>query len=113
MQVAYSVEKAPRLQERGGCLNIGFDSSGRAVTSSELQYGWGRDQFYYLSHTKRIPLRLATTPNDIAMIWNLSTLFMDDKVFERFFVGTKAQYVAAKEPDNLPKDSDSWDKIKR
>ena len=107
------MKDAPRLQESGGCLNLLFDSSGQAVTSSQLQYGWGRDQFYYLSHTGRTSLPLAITPNDGAMIWNLSTLFKDDRVFQRFFVGTKNQYLAAKEPDNLPKDSDFWNRIKR
>jgi hypothetical protein len=72
---------------------------GRLCTSSPVAFGWGRDEFYYVSDGERVRLPDAQSGSR-RMIWQHEYFGSDgvgpkseterDRI--RFFVGTKAEY---------------------
>lgn len=68
VSVQYGVKGAPPLPIEDGFHLIKFPSSGILKTSNGIEYGWGKDEYYYYRGAKRRPLR-GTGWGEGGMIW--------------------------------------------
>jgi len=108
--VEYGVKGALPLPSEGDFLLVTIPPGGLLRTSSAIEYGVAKDEYYYYSVTGRVRLR-GTGPAAGQMIWDGhiggygdeamvakrkegTTVFTSnpDKVAESFFVGSQAQF---------------------
>jgi len=76
-----------------GRLLLKLNAQGALQTSSDPQLGHGRDDFFFYSGDRHMPLSNAGVCKG-GMVWQIETM-VDDRTstpFERFFVGTEGQY---------------------
>jgi hypothetical protein len=93
VQVNFRQKNAPLLPTEDGRLLLKLDQGGILQTSSDPRTGHGRDDFYYYSGDRRMPLSNAGVCKG-GMIWQTETM-VDERTstpFERFFVGSEDQY---------------------
>ena len=88
----YGVERALPLPVRDGVVVAEFPASGHLVTSSETEFGWASDQYFYSAKGKLTPLSQA---KGSAMVWNKfnGRLGGAASQTEMFFVGDEADYM--------------------
>jgi hypothetical protein len=111
LRIDFGIKDAPPIPVEDGYHLFKFSSSGRLQTSTENEYGWAKDEFYYYSDSTRIRLA-ATGWGAGGMIWGESngwsgtTYEKRTATYEHFFVGTEEQfrkYADLKNEDGLPK----------
>jgi hypothetical protein len=101
VRVEFGVQGAPALPIEDGFYLVRFSPSGLLKTSSDIEYGIARDEYYYFSRAKRLRLR-ETGWSEGGMIWggnisgpphsNIPALAkVSWKAAEEFFVGTEVQ----------------------
>jgi hypothetical protein len=93
VRVDFRQKNAPPLPMEDGRLLLKLSAQGTLQTSSDPQLGHGRDDFFYYAGDRRMPLSNAGVCKG-GMVWQIETM-VDDRTstpFERFFVGTEAQY---------------------
>jgi hypothetical protein len=97
VKVYFKVKKAPPLPIEDGYYLFAFPASGVLLTSSDLEEGWARDQYFYYAGTTRHPLA-STGWDGGGVIWAEYTGQGGDvppgasSVYEGMFVGTEAEY---------------------
>lgn len=97
VQVKFDVSGQPSLPVEEDHYLIVFPPSGILTTSSGIEYGWAKDQYYYYLDGKRQEL-LQTTYGKGGLIWGGSTGWSgknyDERtdVVEEFFVGTEDEF---------------------
>jgi len=97
VRIDWKVPDAPPLPVEDGYYIIKFPASGRIQTSSDLEYGWGKDQDYYYTDTS---LRLLESTNfgEQGWVWAEGTTYLNDgkgnetEKYSRMFVGTREQF---------------------
>lgn len=106
VKIYFKVKDAPALPVEDGCDLFKFSETGILKTSSEMETGWARDEYFYYSGDARRALE--NTGWDGGMIWagyagqsatatmgETSTRDIPEKnktFYEGFFVGTEAEY---------------------
>jgi hypothetical protein len=93
VRVDFRQKSAPPLPMEDGRRLLKLNANGELQTSSDPQLGHGRDDFFYYAGNRRTPLSNAGVCKG-GMVWQIETM-VDDRSstpFERFFVGTEAQY---------------------
>jgi len=95
VRIDFRQKGSPPLPTEDGRLLLKLDERGKLKTSSDPLPGHGRDDFFYYSdsNNRRTPLSNAGVCKG-GMIWQTETM-VDEPTsvpFERFFVGTEAQY---------------------
>jgi hypothetical protein len=93
VRVDFRQKGAPPLPMEDGRRLLKLNAQGTLLTSSDPQLGHGRDDFFYHSGDRRTPVSNAGVCKG-GMVWQIETM-VDDRSstpFERFFVGTEAQY---------------------
>jgi len=93
VRVDFRQKDAPPLPMEDGRLLLKLNAQGALQTSSDPQLGHGRDDFFFYSGDRRMPLSNAGVCKG-GMVWQIETM-VDDRTstpFERFFVGTENQY---------------------
>jgi hypothetical protein len=93
VRVDFRQKDAPPLPMEDGRRLLKLNAQGGLQTSSDPQLGHGRDDFFYYADDRRMPLSNAGVCKG-GMVWQIETM-VDDRTstpFERFFVGTEAQY---------------------
>ena len=93
VRVDFRQKDVPRLPMEDGRRLLKLNAQGTLQTSSDPRLGHGRDDFFYYSGDRRTPLSNAGVCKG-GMVWQIETM-VDDHTstpFERFFVGTEAQY---------------------
>ena len=93
VRVDFRHKDAPPLPMEDGRLLLKLNAQGSLQTSSDPQLGHGRDDFFFYSGDRRTLLSDAGVCKG-GMVWQIETM-VDDRTstpFERFFVGTEAQY---------------------
>jgi len=93
VRVDFRQKDAPPLPMEDGRLLLKFNAQGALQTSSDPQLGHSRDDFFFYSGDRRMPLSNAGVCKG-GMVWQIETM-VDDRTstpFERFFVGTENQY---------------------
>jgi Family of unknown function (DUF6843) len=104
VRVDFRRKDAPPLRMEDGRRLLKLNAQGMLQTSSDPQLGHGRDDFFYYAGDRSMPLSNAGVCKG-GMVWQIETM-VDERTstpFERFFVGTEAQYrhevdPAGKEP---------------
>jgi hypothetical protein len=93
VHVDFRQKDAPPLPMEDGRLLLKVNAQGALQTSSDPQLGHGRDDFFYYTGDRSMPLSNAGVCKG-GMVWQIETM-VDDRTstpFERFFVGTEGQY---------------------
>ena len=93
VRIDYGQRNAPPLPTEDGRRLLKLDAQGTIATSSDPQFGHGKDDFFYYDASHRTPLSSAGVCKG-GMIWELQTLVAPrtSMPFTRFFVGTEEQY---------------------
>lgn len=110
VKVCYKVKDAHPLPIEEGHYLFTFPSSGVLNTSSDTEYGWAVDEYYYYSADHSRTKLESTGWDEGGMIWAESVgqsgkaplgvssskdIAEENKTFySRFFVGTEAEYTA-------------------
>lgn len=111
LRIDFDIEKEPALPVEEGYFLFKFSPSGHIKTSSDIEYGWASDEFYYYSENSRTQLK-STGWGGGGMIWGGSNGWLGSTYEERtatyqhLFVGTEDQfnkYAGLKNEDGLPK----------
>jgi len=82
------------LPVEDGYYLVKLPTQGHIQTSSDIEYGWATDEYYYYSNGEREVLA-STGWGEGGMIWaqtNGTRYGPDGPVNEYFFVGTEEQY---------------------
>ena len=108
VRIDYKVKEAPALPVEDGFYVVKFPSDGHLRTSSQIEYGWAQDEYYYVSGSDRKLLKL-TGWGKGGMIWggfNGSQQGIDE-TYEGVFIGTEEQFkslgVNSKNENGRPK----------
>ena len=93
VRVDFRHKDAPPLPMEDGRLLLKLNAQGALQTSSDPQLGHGRDDFFYYTGDRSMPLSNAGVCKG-GMVWQIETMVDDgtSTPFERFFVGTENQY---------------------
>jgi hypothetical protein len=97
VRINFNVKDAPALSIEDGYYLFKFSSDGKLNTSSNMEYGWGNDEYYYYSGNTRKELKV-TVWGGGGMIWGASNgaaqsaQGTDEPPYQLFFVGTEEQY---------------------
>ena len=93
VRVDYRQRNSPPLPLEDGRRLLKLNAEGAIATSSDPQFGHGKDDFFYYDGDHRAPLSSAGVCKG-GMIWELQTLVdpLTSMPFTRFFVGTEDQY---------------------
>jgi hypothetical protein len=97
LKVNFDVKDAQPLPIEEGYFLYKFPLAGEMKTSSEIEYGWGSDEYYYYSATARRKLK-ATGWGEGGMVWGesngaaKSAVGEDEPPYQIFFIGTEEQY---------------------
>src|ERR1700675_2460824 len=93
VRAGFRQKDTPPLPMEDGRFLLKLNAQGTLQTSSNPQLGHGRDDFFFYSNDRRKSLSNAGVCKG-GMVWQIETM-VDDRTstpFERFFVGTEAQY---------------------
>jgi hypothetical protein len=93
VRVEFRQKGAPPLPTEDGRRLLKVNAQGLLQTSSDLQPGHGKDDFFYYAGERRTPLSNAGVCKG-GMVWQIETM-VDESTstpFTRFFVGTEDQY---------------------
>jgi hypothetical protein len=115
VKVYFKVKDAPALPIEDGFYLFKFPASGVLTTSSEMEYGWGHDEYFYYSGETRHKLP-ATGWDGGGMIWaehngQTTSSRNEESSYQGFFIGTEAEYkdygryVADENPGPLDKNA--------
>jgi len=110
VEIHFEVKGATALPVEDGFYLFKFSRGCILKTSSSLESGWARDEYYYYDDAKRQPLPVTGWDGGGA-IWAQSTGTSSDanstivQIHERFFVGTEAQF-RSNDPHAEPRDCD-------
>jgi hypothetical protein len=99
--IVFEQTNSPPLPTRDGKLVFRICDHGQLSTSSTLQYGWAKDEYYFVGNNRR-PI-LWTARGKGGLIWGESTgssqtRGVHEQTYENFFVGTEEQLRKAGEP---------------
>jgi hypothetical protein len=56
ISIEYQVAGAPEIPLKDGAEQISIDEEGQAATSSSLEVGWRRDQYFWVEGTDTVPI---------------------------------------------------------
>ncbi len=90
-RICFNLKDAPQIKEEDGRLVFRFDSTGKINTSSDLEEGWAKDEYYYYNGTSRRELH-STGWGGGGMVWGEYTENKDGNYCSGFFVGTERQF---------------------
>ena len=94
VRTEFKVKDAPALAIEDGYYLQKFPPSGLLRTSSDIEYGWAIDEFYYYSGNRQQKLK-STGWGEGGMIWagtvEQSDINGEKKVTKEFFVGTEKE----------------------
>jgi hypothetical protein len=108
VKVYFNVKDAPELSIEDGRYLLKFPLSGILKTSSDIEFGWAEDEYFYYAGDERHSLKI-TGWGEGGMVWggynssslnvvdgNFSTEALGGKkdVYAGMFVGTEAEYKA-------------------
>jgi hypothetical protein len=88
VEVKYRESNAPPLPMNNGTLIYRIPGSGLLVTSSILEDGWAKDEYFYYPKNGSVRALKETGWGSGGMIWGGS----NSTVEQYFYVGTEAQY---------------------
>lgn len=93
-KIKFQVPNAPPLPVEDGHWLLQLDRDGHLQTSTMLEGGLAKDDFFYVSDHRRIPLRKTESCGG-GSVWAVAK--GSDRISERtdtewFFVGTEAEY---------------------
>lgn len=96
VKINYGVRGADAPILSDGYLNFPISASGVLATSSEQQYGWATDKYFYRNADGSVQELASSGWGQGGMIWNESSGTMEepgkpDQRSEQFFVGSEAQ----------------------
>ena len=92
VRIDFSARGAPQLSKETGFWEFRFPDSGKIQTSSAIEYGVAKDEYYYYSGDTRTLLK--TGGDGGGMIWggfNGKKEGNSPEIYQYFFVGTAAQ----------------------
>ena len=81
----YGVTRILPLPVEDGAVVAQFPPSGYLVTSTRMDDGWAKDEYFYSANGVRKPLSQA---HDTGMVWNKA----NGANYTFFFIGTSADY---------------------
>ena len=95
--IEFGRTNCPPLMKRDGKLVFEIGRDGRLCTSSPLQYGWAKVEYFYVGKARiAIP---CTVSGGGGLIWGSSTGSTQtgnvERKFESFFVGPEDQFTQA------------------
>jgi hypothetical protein len=110
VRIEFNVEGAPPVPIEEGHYLFKFLPSGLIRTSSNIEFGWATDEFYYYNGDNRRQIK-ETGWGKGGMIWGPATGSkeipkQEPTRYEQFFVGTEEQfkkYGGRKDNDGAPK----------
>src|SRR5688572_24016499 len=104
IRIEFNFKDAAALPIEDGYYLCRFPLTGDVSTSTPIEYGWGKDEFYYYSGDVRRPL-VRTGWGHGGMIWAGYTSARDEegKAYLYLFVGTEEAY--KKYGVNVPRDA--------
>jgi hypothetical protein len=108
VKINFRVQSAPALPIEDGYYLARMPEAGELGTSSDIEYGWAKDEYYYYVDDTRHPLK-ATTWGGGGFIWggfNGQEQDPNQKVVQtylQFFVGTEDQYKSHIGPPGVKK----------
>jgi hypothetical protein len=91
--VEFERTDCPPLPQRNGKLLLAIDKNGRLCTSSKIEEGWAKDEYYYVGASRRaLP---ATAPG--GLVWSgavgrSGVPGQKPRVYETLFIGTEQQF---------------------
>jgi len=88
VEVKYGDSNAPAFPLDKGTLVCRIPGGGLLVTSSSLEEGWAKDQYFYYSKDGSVRALKETGWGSGGMIWGGSNSTVD----QYFYVGTEEQY---------------------
>jgi hypothetical protein len=88
VEIKYGESNAPSLPIISGTLICRIPDSGLLRTSSSLEEGWAKDEYFYSSNEGSVRALMDTGWGSGGMIWGESNSTVD----QYFYVGTEAQY---------------------
>jgi hypothetical protein len=97
VRINFRVKDAPPIPIEDGRYLFKFPPSGLIETSSDIEYGWSKDEYFYYSGDARRKL-VGTGWGESGMIWAGATGWSGNNFEERtdvrevFFVGTEEEY---------------------
>ena len=97
VRIEFRVKEALALPVEDGYYICKFPPNGHVQTSSDIEYGVAKDEYYYYSNSNLRPLAI-TGWDGGGMIWAGSTGKSTDSnnvvtaIYEHFFVGTEEEY---------------------
>lgn len=99
--IEFGNKNCPPLERKDGKHIIVIGSDGHFCTSSQLEYGWAKDTYFYVGKS-RTEIQ-STMSGGSGLIWGGSTGGVQtgsvEKTYTRFFVGTEEQFTnSAKQP---------------
>jgi uncharacterized protein DUF6843 len=100
IQIIYNVPDAPELSKENGSYIIKLPPSGRLKTSSRVEYGWARDEFYSYSGTRRTRLNV-TGWGGGGMVWAGAIEGSSPNQAMVYFIGSEAMF--KKQEGHAPK----------
>ena len=97
VRINFRVKDAPPIPIEDGRYLFKFPPSGLIETSSDIEYGWAKDDYFYYSGDARRKL-VETGWGEGGMVWAGATGWSGNNFEERtnvnavFFVGTEEEY---------------------
>jgi hypothetical protein len=91
VETTFGAPSAPALPIEDRFFLIRVPENGRVQTSTLMEYGWAKDEYYYEDDGRRQALR-STGWGQGGMIWAGEIGSTGGRGTERFFVGTEAQW---------------------
>jgi hypothetical protein len=94
VRIDFKIKHSSALPVEDGYYLVKLPTQGHIQTSSDIEYGWATDEYYYYSNGKREVLA-STGWGEGGMIWgqfNGSRQGPDEPPYQYFFVGTEEQF---------------------
>jgi hypothetical protein len=101
--IEFENDGCPPLQNKDGKLVFHLGKDGRLCTSSKMEVGWAKDEYYYVGNSRTVIS--GTAPGGGGLVWGggngtVQNAGKKKKVFEIFFIGNEDQFNRApKEPE--------------
>jgi hypothetical protein len=102
--IEFERSDCPPLQKKDGKLIFHFGKDGRLCTSSRMEEGSAKDEYYYVGNSRAMISE--TAPGKSGLVWaggNGSVQKAGEKkeIYEIFFIGTEDQFNHAPKPSEL------------
>jgi hypothetical protein len=97
VKIQFQIKDAPAFPIEDNHYLARISESGDVKTSSDIEYGWAKDEYFYYRNDTRLPLK-HTTWGGGGLIWggfNGEESNSDKEVVQRylqFFVGSEAEF---------------------